>query len=427
MQFKKKFILYICLYAIISGADKENKLDKLKKMDANGDGTISREEFRGNNEQFSKTDHNQDGKLDAADFTAGKKGAKNKGGIDYSAMFIQMDKNNDQKLSADEFTGKPEMFTKLDIDSSGFITVDELDSIKKKFLQGRDEDKKEILPDTIELKSGIVFKKIGSRELALDIYRQKGLVFKKSPALVFIHGGGFKSGSRLKVYTGKEAILKPLLQKGIQFVSIDYRLTSDGTSTLLECTTDCLDALRYLVKNSPALGIDPGKIAVWGSSAGGHLALMCALASDRFAGDDDFKKTAFKVKCCVDWFGPVDFTDFSVWAGRNKEDVETEEGQIALFGKTLSEDKNLFTSLSPISYISRKNPPVLLIHGDKDNVVPCEHSRKYYAAAKKSRAKAEYIEVKNSGHGFKAFNAEISPSAADLNKKTLDFLLRHLK
>ncbi len=125
------------------------------------------------------------------------------------------------------------------------------------------------LPENVELREGVEYGRVGERALLLDLYkpkRQKG----KVPGLIFLHGGGWKSGGRqdYRVYTTWFA------QQGYVAATIGYRLSKEVLFPAAVENAKC--AVRWMRAEAESLGVDPDKIVVIGGSAGGHLAMMDA-------------------------------------------------------------------------------------------------------------------------------------------------------
>ena len=113
---------------------------------------------------------------------------------------------------------------------------------------------------------------MGNESIALDIYGMKGKHYEHAPLLVFIHGGGYSGSSKQEIMARLGDIFLPLLREhGYRVASLNYRLCTVKGPKMIDCSTDCKDAMRFLVKNSETYGIDPQRMATLGSSAGGNL------------------------------------------------------------------------------------------------------------------------------------------------------------
>ncbi|MFM7864458.1 MAG: alpha/beta hydrolase, partial [Planctomycetaceae bacterium] len=157
-----------------------------------------------------------------------------------------------------------------------------------------------------------------------------------------------------------------------------------------EAVADVRLAIRHIRKNAAEYQIDPERIGVCGGSAGGHLALALGTMGDD--GDPDaaveLEKTSSRVQAVVAWFPP---TDLRVYV--NHETL-SKSFPALVFPDDQAPDA------SPLLSVSRRTPPTLLVHGDKDELVPLFHSEKFHEAMQKVSAKCELIVMKGAAHGF---------------------------
>jgi acetyl esterase/lipase len=167
---------------------------------------------------------------------------------------------------------------------------------------------------------------------------------------------------------------------------------------------------------------DPELIAVMGSSAGAHLALLLGLSNGaaELEGEvGDCLDTSSDVQLVVNWFGPSEL--------RTPDDLLDGWEQLImreLLGGLPSEVPNLAALASPVAFIDATDPPVLTIHGTADETVPVESSRLLYAALSEANVEADYIEVEGGGHGNFRFT---SPNQAELIEMMIEFLDQHCK
>lgn len=247
-----------------------------------------------------------------------------------------------------------------------------------------DDDSIMVLRDivylTVQVKDG------ESIDLKLDVAFPNSTNGKPLPVVVFIHGGGYKMGSKSM---GLELI--KLFAEGKYFaVSIDYRLSD--VAPFPAAIYDCKAAIRFLRANAKDWIIDPERIGVFGHSAGGHLSALLAVSNnDRaFEGNLAPKSESSAVKCVVDISGPVDFLAFN------------EEARARTLAAWLGADKETYEmnaeAASPLTYIDSEDPPFLIIHGLDDKIVPIEHAIKLHTALVESGVEARYFSKENTGH-----------------------------
>ena len=239
----------------------------------------------------------------------------------------------------------------------------------------------------------VVYAPRDTGDLKLDIYLPRGP--GPFPVVIWVHGGGWLEGNR------DNPPGTALLSRGFALVSIDYRLSQ--VAKFPAQIDDMKDAVRFLRANAEKYNLDPTRFAAWGGSAGGHLVSL--LAGDIHSDDTT------KVQAVIDFFGPADFT--GNWPGNGDTAVAR------LLGKTPSADPALAKSASPVHRVHAAMPPVLIVHGDRDRVVPLSQSEQFRDAIQKIGGKVEMYVVKGGGHG--AFNDPVVP------QRVIAFLERELK
>ena len=251
----------------------------------------------------------------------------------------------------------------------------------------------------------------GHERQKLDIYLpEQGTDTGPLPVVVWIHGGAWRAGSK------KNCRSKVFLEDGFATASINYRLSQHAIYPAQ--IEDCKAAIRYLRANAKKYNIDPDRIGVWGSSAGGHLVALLGTTGDV----KDFDKgpnlhQSSKVQAVCDFFGPTDFTRMSDFESTMDHDAADSPESI-LVGGPVQENKEACKRANPITYVSRNDPPTLIVHGDKDPLVPHNQSELLYEALKKADVDVKFHTVKGGGHGFRD---------AKVDRMVKEFFNRHLK
>jgi acetyl esterase/lipase len=250
----------------------------------------------------------------------------------------------------------------------------------------------------------------GGRQLYLDIYRPLTPIARPTPAVIWIHGGGWSSGDK---YPSQVTLLA---KAGFFCASINYRLS--GEARFPAALEDAKCAVRWLRANAAGYLVDPEAIGVWGGSAGAHLALLVACAGELagMEGDGGWTGVSSRVQAVCSYYGPTDLV------------LASGQSSVASFiGPPLSVDPEAYRRASPIYYVDRSDPPLLLVHGDMDSLVPLSQAREMLAEYQKLKLEAQLIVVKNAGHGFvQVGNEPISPSRAEYEQAVLDFFVMHL-
>jgi len=272
----------------------------------------------------------------------------------------------------------------------------------------------------------VTFKTVGGQPLELDIYHPAREIQGPAPAHIFIHGGGWTANSKEIVLNTPEgyvvdylAVFERLASQAYVGVSIDYRL-ADASVKMPQLVEDVNDAIRFLHREGPDHGIDPDRMAVWGSSAGGHLALMVGLPpSEAFPGEPALAAYPSTVRCVVSWYGIGDFTLSSARGPDGGANFEK------IFGKTFHEAPDLYRRMSPVSHLAPGAIPILLMTGDKDTKVLFDQSQTLHRSAQNLGLDSTYLLVKNSGHGWRPLTGPIVPSQEEIHRLTVDFIRSH--
>lgn len=247
----------------------------------------------------------------------------------------------------------------------------------------------------------IIYKKRGNLGLGLTLHLPECAPEHGAPVIVFIHGGGFTSGKRFIIFPER---LGQILSANIACASISYSLVGSGANTVCDCAVDCFDSARFLAKNAKAFGLNSGKMAFYGRSAGGLLALLCATANPSdFLGSPELRGFNFTPQCVCAVSAVCDFLSF-----KNASPTLVE----GLFGKNATMESDIVKKLSPSEYINKNMPEVLLVHGLADTTVPIDCAVRYYQKATKLSAKISFMQMPNGGHKLECPNADFAAEFA---------------
>lgn len=238
----------------------------------------------------------------------------------------------------------------------------------------------------------------GHARQKLDIYvPASGTNF---PLIVWVHGGAWREGSK------DNTRATWLLDEGYAVASINYRLSQHAVfPAQLE---DCKAAIRWLRANASRYGYDPNRIGVWGASAGGHLVSLLGTTGDTKGIDvGDNLGVSSRVQAVCDFFGPSDLTKMDEQAGaagRFRHDAP-DSPESKLIGVPVQENREKTARANPINYVSSADPPFLILHGDRDDIVPFGQSDLLYEALKKAKVDVTYLIIKGAGHGGAGFES----------------------
>lgn len=273
------------------------------------------------------------------------------------------------------------------------------------------------------VRTNIFYKIAGGQWLQMLLVMPSVQVYERAPVMIYTHGGGWGSGDRFKMFNTTTAeTLQILSSNGIACASIEYRLVQEGISTAYDCVVDCKDAARFLVKHADEFGIDPDRIGTWGGSAGGHLCLMTALAPDsEFPGDSNLTGIEPEFRCVASYFPATTFVDTNVLVGSN---FESPSRFISFLGGPYDENMDLVELLSPAEHLTPTSPPVLLLHGTADTVLPYTNSVYMAGVAQNVGADVSLLTVTNGEHGLSG--VDLSPTLSEVNRLAAEYIMEKL-
>ena len=222
------------------------------------------------------------------------------------------------------------------------------------------------MPAGVKAERNIAYVENGHRNQVLDIYLPEQPSDKPLPLMIWIHGGAWMAGSQ-----ANPPVLY-LVSKGFAVASIQYRFSKDAIWPAQ--SYDCKAAIRFLRANAAKYNFDPERFAVGGDSAGGHLAAFIGTSGDvkEMEGDLGNTNVSSRVQAVVDWFGPTDLLLMGEQAGPNSmiRHTDANSPESLLLGGPVQEKKELAKTANPLTYIDKNDPPFLIMHGDKDDLVP---------------------------------------------------------
>lgn len=220
------------------------------------------------------------------------------------------------------------------------------------------------------------YRTIGDTELKLWIFGEPE-AGKPKPAIVFFFGGGWSKGSPEQF----EKQARHFAQRGMIAITADYRVRSRQGVKVVECVKDAKAAIAWVRENAGRLGIDPGRIAAAGGSAGGHIA-ACTGTITGFGSDErPNAMILFNPVCTLaaiaDWQPP------KTWAGDRAENFGVEMAVI-----------------SPAHHIGPHTPPTLILHGTADTTVPYDSVVAFERVMQKEGRPCKLVGYDGAGHGF---------------------------
>jgi acetyl esterase/lipase len=255
------------------------------------------------------------------------------------------------------------------------------------------------IPDNVTFERDVTYAEAGGARMQLNLARPKN-TSGPLPAVLCIHGGGFRAGSR----EGYNKLCLTLAQRGFVAATISYRLAP--THQFPAAVHDTKAAVRWLRANAAKYGINPDRIGVTGGSAGGHLAQFLGVTAGvkEFEGLDN-PGFSSAVTCVVNVYGPSDFTKsygksvdahvvLPMWLGG---DVETARAK--------------HIQSSPLNWVNPNAAPTLIIHGTEDKYVAFEQAIWMRDRLTACGVPVELLTLEGAGHGFKGADAEKAEAA----------------
>lgn len=246
----------------------------------------------------------------------------------------------------------------------------------------------------------------------VDVYLTKS--DKPTPAMIYIHGGGWRAGSKNNI----PGWLKNFVADGqLSVISVEYRFTDVATHPAQ--VNDCLRAIQFVRQNAGKWNIDTQRLGVTGGSAGGHLSAYVALHDDVAdpKSDDPVERHSSRVACAVSFAGPTDWTLLSSIEHRHpayRQLIGYEPGTPAA-----DLASKLVTDVSPNSFASKDDPPIMQVHGDKDDIVPIQHALNLHQKLKTLGVESELVVIPGGNHG-------VAGAGGDTSKRATDFVRQHL-
>jgi len=278
-----------------------------------------------------------------------------------------------------------------------------------------------IIPKGVRTEWDIQYVPGGDESQRLDLYLPERASDKPLPIIVWIHGGGWNSGGK----AGCPPVR--MVTNGYAAASVEYRFSQKAIFPAQ--IQDCQAAIRWLRANSKKYNIDPDRIGVWGGSAGGHLAALLGTSGGKkaFAPVGGNEDQSDRVNAVCEFFGPTDFNSVMHQAANDKTTKNIfnfntpSDPYSCLIGAHLGEDKQKGDAVSPVHYVSSDNPPILILHGTRDALVPIAQSEEFAAALKEKGVNVLLQRLPGSGHGGPMFNR---PAVNNLINAFFD---KHLK
>jgi acetyl esterase/lipase len=258
----------------------------------------------------------------------------------------------------------------------------------------------------------IPYATVGDRTLTLDLYMPAGV--PTPPLVVWVHGGAWRSGNK------GEGVPTVLVEHGFALASLDFRLSTEARFPA--AVHDIKAAIRFLRASAPTYGYRAERIAIAGSSSGGHLASLVGVTNGLAAlegSEGDHLEQPSDVQAIVSYYGASNLT--TILSQSTPFGLRVREPALELLLGALPDKATDVARLaSPVFHIDRQDPPLLLLHGDQDPQMPVNQSLELEGAYERLGLDVTLDIVHGAAHGGEAFFTGSHLTRA------LDFLRRTL-
>jgi acetyl esterase/lipase len=262
--------------------------------------------------------------------------------------------------------------------------------------------------EDVQIQADVVYGHKDGLALTMDVLRPAS---PSGAAVLFLQSGGWYSAWREPAQLVPAA--RPLLDKGFTVFLVYHG--SAPRFQVPDALADVRRAVRYVHWKADDLKVDADRIGVLGGSAGGHLSLMLATTGDDGdpAAKEEILKHPSRIAATVALYPPTDLRGWTT-------DPPKAIAAVPLLKPPLSFPAEKEADVSPILFASEKAAPSLMIHGDKDELVPIEHSQKLHAALQEKKAASELLTIEGAAHGYNSeHNKRVIPAMVEWFEKHL--------
>ncbi|MCP2370283.1 acetyl esterase/lipase [Agromyces terreus] len=262
----------------------------------------------------------------------------------------------------------------------------------------------------------LVFAEPGGRPLRLDLHLPGSSLAGPVPVIVFVHGGGWNSGTRHEFGPEVDRAFERMVDAGLAVASVEYRLSDEAIFPAQ--VDDVVAALRWIAASGSEFGLDAARVVLWGESAGAALAALAAFRADA------------PVLGVVDWYGPTDLAALGADLDR-LDDPDCAEGR--LLGGTIASRPEAAVEASAALQVAgavaagRPLPAFLIAHGTADASVPASQATALADALRQAGGEVELDLVEGAGHRWETEPGRTPPVDRDgIFERALRFALERL-
>lgn len=267
-----------------------------------------------------------------------------------------------------------------------------------------------IVPDSttsaVKEARNLVYCQLGDRQLHIDAFSPAKTRKAGMPAVLIVHGGGWRSGDRSQHIP----LAQRLAAKGIACFTVEYRLSTEAFYPA--AVNDIKSALQWMRANAKKFQINPNKIAILGFSAGGQLAALAGVTSDltKFDKNDCNKGMSSAVQAVIDIDGTLSFVHPEAWETQNQQSIGASSWWI---GYPRTERLDLWEEASPFSYADRNTLPFLFLNSSVERM----HAGRddFKKLMDKKGVYTEVINFQNTPHSFCLYRPWFDPMVDNIN------------
>ena len=264
----------------------------------------------------------------------------------------------------------------------------------------------------VDLKANIVYQSLDGEDQLLQLFTPMSFMMMpgtpppKYPLVVYVPGSAWH---RQNPWMGIDKA-QFFCSHGFAFAIVAYRPTDIG-ATFPAQREDVITAIKFLKQHAEEYGINADKVAIWGDSSGGHVSVSVGADAPEL------------VSCVIDWFGPTDISQMNYYpSAMDHHGADSPEG-LLIGSKNVIENPELAQAANPINKIfaDKPFPPIMIMHGTKDNAVPFNQSVRLYERLMECGKDVIFYRLVNGGHGMGGFLSD------EAYKLVLEFVSKHIK
>lgn len=242
----------------------------------------------------------------------------------------------------------------------------------------------------------ITYKNTNGVPLTLDIYSPIKNIYKKSPVILYVHGGSWVYGDK-SLPNALTPVLDTFREQGYTIISTSYELMRDKENFSKQ-VSDIKDTIRWINKNAEKYNLDTDEIGLFGISSGAHLSMMAAYTSNSdFIDSDELKNYPCNVKYLIDFAGPTDL---------GLIDTTNLNFDLTKIFNSVSDKESTIQKFNPINYVNPSIPETLIIHSKSDNLVPFESSEELSEKCAEVKAQSKLIALNSSSHDLSEISTD---------------------